>query len=181
MTAKHAISGINTLSEDAAVDVLGELFEHSPWIVRETWRRGPFESVEALHAAMCATLEDAEEARQLDLIRAHPDLVGKAARSGTLTRESTAEQRAADLEPDDLSVEEVETFQRLNREYRERFGFPLVICARENRKASILAGFASRMGHNRDTERLAAMAEIKRIAWYRLTDLVDNDVNTGDE
>nr|MBA2776776.1 2-oxo-4-hydroxy-4-carboxy-5-ureidoimidazoline decarboxylase [Chloroflexia bacterium] len=111
----------------------------------------------------------------------HPDLVGKAARSGTLTRESTAEQRAADLGPDDLSEEEVETFQRLNREYRERFGFPFVICAREKRKASILAGFASRMGHNRDTERLAAMAEIKRIAWYRLTDLVDNDVNTGDE
>lgn len=181
MITKRTLSEINELSDDDAVDVLGGIFEHSPWIVGETWLRAPFTSVEAFHAALCATLDDAAETKQLDLIRSHPDLVGNAAISGTLTRESTAEQRAAELGPDDLSAEDVETFQRLNREYRERFGFPFVICARENRKASILAGFATRLGNNQDTERLTAIAEIKRIAWYRLTDLVDNVVNTGGE
>lgn len=179
MTAKRTIAEVNALTEDEAVDVLGGLFEHSPWIVREAWRDAPFPSVEALHAANCATLDASPEERQIALIRAHPDLVGRAAMSGALTRESTAEQRTARLGRDDLSPEDVEAFLRRNAAYRQRFGFPFVICAREYRKASILAAFAVRLEHDRHTERVVALTEIKRIAWNRLTDLVDNDPITG--
>lgn len=172
---KHPIAVINAFTDDDAVDLLGGLFEHSPWIVRDTWRRTPFASVEGLHQALCETLKSAPGDRQLALIRAHPDLVGRAAVAGTLTRESMGEQRTAGLGPDDLSAANVEAFTRANAEYQARFGFPFVICARENRKAGILAGFERRLGNDLDTERGTALAEIERIAWYRLADLVEND------
>jgi 2-oxo-4-hydroxy-4-carboxy-5-ureidoimidazoline decarboxylase len=174
MTAKLSMQDINMFSREEAADVLGGLFEHSPWIVRETWARAPFSSVEAFHAALCSTVRTASEEQQLALIRAHPDLVGRAAREGTLTRESTGEQRSAGLGPDDLSPGDIEVFTRYNAAYKERFDFPFVICARENRKLSILAGFENRLGNDPVTERNAAIREIERIAWYRLTDLVDN-------
>lgn len=171
---KLILADLNALTAEEAADTLGGIFEHSPWIVRETWPRAPFTSVEHLHAALVHTLRTASAHRQLALIEAHPDLVGRAARAGTLTRESTGEQRAAGLGPDDLTPDDIERFNRYNTAYRERFGFPFVICARENRKASILAGFERRLGNDRDTERRAALTEIERIAWYRLTDLVDD-------
>lgn len=172
---KRTIAAVNSLGPDEAVELLGGVFEDSPWIVREAWLGAPFGSVEDLHGALCQTVAEAGTDRQLDLIRAHPDLVGRAARAGTLGRESTSEQRSAGLGPDALTDEEVECFTRANAEYRARFGFPFVICARECRKASILAGFDRRLGNDADTERETALAEIARIAWYRLADLIEND------
>ena len=172
---KYTMSDLNALDTKAAVDLIGGIFEHSPWIVRESWPQRPFTSVEALHATLCETIRDAATDRQLDLIRAHPDLVGRAAQAGTLTRESTGEQRAAGLGPDDLTPDEIETFTRSNAAYKDTFGFPFVICARENRKASILAAFPIRLDHDAATERDTALGEIERIGWYRLIDLVDND------
>jgi 2-oxo-4-hydroxy-4-carboxy-5-ureidoimidazoline decarboxylase len=169
------ISQLNALDDDAAVAVIGGIFELSSWIVRETWPQRPFASVEALHAALCETIRNAGTDRQLDLIRAHPDLVGHAARAGTLTRESTGEQRAAGLGPDDLTRDDIETFSRSNAAYKEKFGFPFIICARENHKASILAAFPVRLAHDIATERETALREVERIGWYRLIDLVDND------
>lgn len=177
---KHALSAINGFTVDQAVDLLGGAFEQSPWIVRDTWGQAPFASVEALHAALGATVQSAPVERQLALIRAHPDLVGQAALAGTLTRESTAEQRAAGLGPEDLSAEDVERFTRYNAVYQGKFGFPFIICARENRRTSILAGFERRLGNDAETERQAALAEIERIAWHRLTDLVRNDPQPDD-
>ena len=168
-----SLADVNRMMAGEATSLLGGIFEHSPWIVEATWAQAPFDSVEALHAALVHTVAGAGEARQLSLIRAHPDLVGRAARAGTLTRESTGEQRAAGLGPDDLNAEDVERFSRYNAEYQERFGFPFVICARENRKATILAGFEARLANDQATERDAALREIGRIAWYRLVDLVE--------
>jgi len=181
MIDKRTISEINQFDADEAVDLLGALFEHSPWIVRDAWRHAPFGSVTALHAALCSTVRSAPKEDQIALIRAHPDLVGRAARAGTLTRESTAEQRAAGLGPDDLAPDDIEAFTRFNAAYQERFGFPFVICARENRKASILAGFRARLGNDPSTERNTAIREIERIAWYRLTDLVEDDTPNAGE
>ncbi len=172
---KRTISAVNALDENQAVDLLNGIFEHSPWIVRETWQNAPFATVVELHAALCETLRSAPAERQLALIGVHPDLVGRAAIAGTLTRESTNEQRAAGLGPDDLSTDDVEAFTRFNAGYHARFGFPFVICARENRKASILAGFARRIHNDPESERRTAIGEIERIAWYRLTDLVEDD------
>lgn len=168
------LSEVNLLSPVEAEELLGGVFEHSPWIVTETWHKVPFTTLDTLHAALVATVEHATGEQQLTLIRAHPDLVGRAAQAGTLTRESTAEQQAAGLAADDLTADEVTAFQQFNREYTERFGFPFVICARENKKASILAGFAARLPNDPETERQAALREISRIAWYRLADLIEN-------
>jgi 2-oxo-4-hydroxy-4-carboxy-5-ureidoimidazoline decarboxylase len=170
-----SLSTLNTLNSEDAVALLGGVFEHSPWIVAETWPQAPFGSVEGLHQALVATMLGATPDQQLNLIRAHPDLVGAAARSGSLTKESTAEQRAAGLGVDDLTPDEVVAFTELNATYQARFGFPFVICARENRKASILAGFAARLPNDAETEREMALREIARIAWYRIQDLVADD------
>jgi OHCU decarboxylase len=111
--------------------------------------------------------------QQVALIQAHPDLVGQAALAGTLTPESTSEQASVGL--DRLSPEEIATFTRLNQTYHGRFGFPFVICVRENKKESILAGFATRLHNSRQREIETALGEIAKIGWFRLRDLVHAD------
>jgi OHCU decarboxylase len=123
---------------------------------------------------MVAVVSGATEEQQLALIRAHPDLVGAAALAGTLTRESSGEQSAAGLDPGSLTLEEVAEFGTRNAAYTDRFGFPFVICARENRKESILAGLRTRIDHSAGQERRTALDEIAKIAWYRLADLIAN-------
>ena len=166
---------LNRLEPTQAVVLLGHLFEHSPWVVAETWEQRPFASIDALHRALCATMRTAPAERKLALIRAHPDLAGRAARAGSLTPSSEREQRAAGLGPDDLSAEEIAAFTAANAAYTERFGFPFVICARENRKTRILAGLAERLHHDRETEIATALGQIELIAWYRLLDVMGDD------
>jgi len=161
---------LNTSDRAGFVAVCGPLFEGSPWIAERTWERRPFPSREELLRALIATVEGATEAEKVGLIAAHPDLVGRFAREGRLTAESTAEQRAAGL--DSLNAEEVVLFERYNQTYRERFGFPFVICARENRKETILSAFPVRLEHSRAEEIASALAEIAKIARLRLLDAV---------
>jgi OHCU decarboxylase len=164
------LAQINELSREEFVRVLGPVFEHSPWIAEAAWPRRPFPDLDSLHRALCESVEQASEARQLELIRAHPDLVDRAARVGALTAASAREQAAAGL--DHLTSEEVALFQRNNQTYRDRFGFPFIICARLNKKQAILAGFDSRLNNSRDEEIQIALAEIAQIARLRLEDLV---------
>lgn len=151
---------------DEFVRVVGPVFERSPWIAERASACRPFASPESLHATMCDVVSRATADEQLGLIRAHPDLVGRA----VLTAESRGEQAAAGLLG--LSREEAAVFERCNREYRERFGFPFVICARLNKKEAILASFPVRLQHSAQQERAAALAEIYKIAWLRLIDLL---------
>ena len=166
------MSDVDTLDRDRFVELFGGLFEGSPWIAAEARPSRPWGSREALHRALVAAVEKAGAERQIALILAHPDLVGRAALVGALTRDSTSEQRAAGLDPDALTPAEIARFQEANAAYRNRFGFPFVICARENRKESILAGLAARLDNDRETEIATALREIHRIAWHRLADLV---------
>lgn len=166
------IAEINVLDRDAFVDRLGFLYEGSPWVVAEAWHARPFADQAELERSLTAAVTRAPEQRQIALIEAHPDLVGRAALAGTLTPESTKEQAAAGLDPHRLSPEDIATFDELNTAYRERFGFPFVICARDNKKESILAGFAARIDHSRKREIAAALAEIAKIAHYRLLDVL---------
>lgn len=166
------IAAINALDRDGFVALLGGLFEGSPWVGVDAWAARPFADRDALERALVEAIERASRERQMALIRAHPDLVGRAALAGTLGRESTAEQAAAGLDRDRLSPAEVARFAELNAAYRERFGFPFVICARENKKDAILAGFAARLGHTREEEIGVALREIGRIGHFRLLDLV---------
>lgn len=155
------------MSADEFVEVFGSVFEHSPWVAEHTVVERPIHSVEELHAMMCETVRCAKAGEQLALIRAHPDLVGRAA----LTPESQAEQAAAGLM--ELAPEERERFAVYNAEYQERFGFPFVICARRNKKEAILEAFPRRLRNTPDQERNTALLEIYKIAELRLQDLVE--------
>ena len=164
---------LNAMGRDDFVGVCGGLFEGSPWVAERAFDRRPFASVADLHDKLCAVVAEASEDEQLALARAHPDLVGRLAREGRLTSESTIEQRAAGLS--DLSPVEVDLFERNNAAYRDKFGFPFVICARENRKEAILAAFPIRLANDRDAEVRAALAEVGKIARLRLIDAVWED------
>jgi 2-oxo-4-hydroxy-4-carboxy-5-ureidoimidazoline decarboxylase len=164
------VAGLNELSREGFLRVVGPVFELSPWIAELTWAKRPFESVAALHRALCETVLASDEPRKLALIRAHPDLAGRAARAGKLTAASTQEQASRGL--DKLSTEEAALFDKYNREYRERFGFPFVICARQNKKEAMLAGFEQRLKNSPQQEIEAALAEIFKIADLRLRDLI---------
>jgi OHCU decarboxylase len=147
----------------------GALFEHSPWVAEAAWEHGPFADREALAQGLEQAMHDAPRDRQLALIRAHPDLAGRAAVEGTLTASSQREQAAAGL--DRLTPDEYETFTRTNAAYRERFGFPFVVCAREHTKDSILRTAAERLAHEPEQEIDIALGEIAKIARLRLKDL----------
>jgi 2-oxo-4-hydroxy-4-carboxy-5-ureidoimidazoline decarboxylase len=170
--AVWTMAEVNGWDRETFVGRLGFLFEDSPWIVAAVWPERPFACREELYRGLCAVVARAPADRQLALIRAHPDLVGRAALTGSLTRSSTGEQVAAGLDPGRLTAEEIARFGELNEAYKARFGFPFIICARENTKASILAGFAARFGNSRDDEIATALAEIEKICWYRLVDVI---------
>ena len=158
------------MDRDAFVARFGGVFEASPWIAGAAWEERPFGSVQGLHAAMVRAVERAPHERRLALIRAHPDLAGKAAIAGELTPESTREQAAAGL--DRLTPAQYERITALTAAYRERFGFPFVVCAREHTADSIIAAAAERVESGAETEERTALAEIAKIARLRLEDLV---------
>lgn len=161
-----ALSEINGLSREDLVRVVGPVFEHSPWIAETAAQQRPFPTRAALHAALCAIVQSASEAQQLALIRAHPDLVGRV----VLTAESNREQTSAGLMQ--LTADEVALFDRYNTEYKSRFGFPFIICARKNKKEAILGAFPVRLTNSREAEIRTALDQIFQIAELRLADLI---------
>jgi 2-oxo-4-hydroxy-4-carboxy-5-ureidoimidazoline decarboxylase len=164
------IAEVNGWELDQFVARLGPLFEGSSWVAQRAWSARPFRDLQHLHATLCAVLDASADEEKLALIRAHPDLAGRAALAGSLGAESAAEQAAAGV--DRLTPTEVESFTRLNQAYRSKFGFPFVVCARENRKQAILDGFAARLPNPRPVEVERALAEVARIAWHRLCDVL---------
>lgn len=179
--ARWTIAEINGLDRDEFVARLGFLFEGSPWIAGDAWSARPFAQPVDLLGACRAAIDAAPAERRLGLIRAHPDLVGRAALAGRLGRASTGEQAAAGLDRDRLTPAEIAKFGELNRAYRERFGFPFVVCAREHTKDAILAGFAARLDNDREREIEVALGEIGRIGYHRLEDIVREEAEPGRE
>jgi OHCU decarboxylase len=163
------MEGVNELGREAFVERFGSLFEHSPWVAAKAWRDRPFADTEELYEALRAAMHAAPRDRQLALIRAHPDLAGKAAIEGSLTDSSRREQASAGL--DRLTPDEYESFTRANAAYRERFGFPFVVCVREHTKESIVRVAAERLEHTRDEEVRVALEEIAKIARLRLREM----------
>ncbi|MET0550392.1 MAG: 2-oxo-4-hydroxy-4-carboxy-5-ureidoimidazoline decarboxylase [Xanthomonas sp.] len=159
------MSGVdwNALPEAEFVARLHALFEHSPWVVQRAAARRPFAD---LHAGLLQVLHAASVEEQLALIRAHPELAGKAAIDGRLTAASAAEQAQAGL--DRLSAEEFARFHALNAAYRARFDFPFVVCVRLTDKAGILAAMQARLANAREAEIATALDEIGKIARLRL-------------
>jgi 2-oxo-4-hydroxy-4-carboxy-5-ureidoimidazoline decarboxylase len=164
------LARLNSMNQTGFTTALGFAFELSPWVVERAWDERPFASVEALHEAMMAVLEAATTADKLALIRAHPELASKAAIAKQLTAESNAEQASAGL--DRLTPEEFARFHDLNAAYRDRFGFPFIICVRLNDKASILAAMQARLSNDEATEIAEAITQIGLISKLRLLDAV---------
>src|SRR5437016_5623504 len=122
------LAELNALEGAEFTRIVGPVFEHSPWVAARTASQRPFSSRETLHAALMATVSEATDEEKLALIRAHPDLIG----DSPLTAASQAEQASAGLQ--DATTAEATRFREYNRQYRARFGFPFVICARLNKK-----------------------------------------------
>jgi OHCU decarboxylase len=150
-----------TADREAFVATYGPLFEHSPWVAEDAYEHGPYEDRQALYEGLVAAMYAASEDRQIALVRAHPELAGKVA-----TVDSEREQSSAGL--DRLERDEYETLVSANTAYREKFGFPFVICVRDHDKASILQAAQARLRNDPATELRTALAEIARIAHHRL-------------
>jgi 2-oxo-4-hydroxy-4-carboxy-5-ureidoimidazoline decarboxylase len=156
------IEALNDADEETFVARLGDVYEHSPWVADAAWAERPFTSVENLHEAMRHAVEDASRERQLELLRAHPDLGDQT----ELTDASREEQADAGL--DDLSPGLYETFQRLNDRYRQRFEFPFIMAVKGASPAEIRDAMEARLDNSRAEEFRTALDEVHEIARLRL-------------
>jgi OHCU decarboxylase len=157
---------INALTLPHFVDLLGEIYEHSPWVADRVWHKRPFQSSEELRGLMKLEVEAANREQQLSLLRAHPDL-GTRAKVGEF---SSNEQKRAGL--DQLTTDEYETLLQFNRQYRDRFGFPFIYAVRGSDKRDILTALMIRSESGLEDEFAQALREVHRIAGFRLEDLI---------
>ena len=171
MPQKITIDEVNDLSREEFVTKFGSLYEHSPWVAEGASEERPFGSLDGMHGAFEQALREASHEHQLSLIKAHPDLAGKAAMAGDLTPESTQEQASLGLNR--LSQEEYETFTRLNEAYKEKFGIPMIFAVREHTKETILEDAEKRLQNSREKEVDKALEEINKIAGYRLWETIE--------
>lgn len=162
---------LNDADREGFVAALGSVFESSPWVAEAAFAKRPFRDRAHLLSELCLAMRTAPPERQLELIRAHPDLAGRMARAAELTPESRREQASAGLA--EMPAAEAAELAELNRAYRARFGFPFVICARLNDWRSILEALRLRLDCGRAEERETALHEIEKIAKLRLADTVD--------
>ena len=161
------------MDKPAFTEAYGGIFEHSPWVAEHAWalELGPaHDSAAGLHAAMVRAFRAAPSADRLEVLDAHPDLAGKLAAAKRLTKESTSEQASAGL--DALTDTERATFTQMNEDYITKHDFPFIIAVRDHDKASIMKAFLRRINNTSEAEFLEACAQVERIAYHRLTDML---------
>jgi 2-oxo-4-hydroxy-4-carboxy-5-ureidoimidazoline decarboxylase len=164
------LNELNGCGQAQFVAALGQVFEHSPWVAERAFAARPFASVAALHAAMAAAMQAADAGEQLALIRAHPELAGRAMVRAELTAGSAREQAGAGLTQ--CSPAEFARLAALNARYSSRFGFPFILAVKGWTRAGIVAELARRVERDRATELKACLDEIALIARYRLDALI---------
>ena len=162
------------MSKQEFINTYGGVYEHSPWVAKAVSQEvaDAGTDTETLARLMADVVDNASNEQQLELIRAHPDLAGKAQLAGELTADSTAEQASAGL--DQCNKVEYERFQALNDAYKEKFGFPFVMAVRDSSRGEILDAFSARLQNDYDAEFETALAEIHKIARLRL-DAMEGD------
>ena len=175
---------LNTAALSDALRALDGIYEHSPWIARQALAQRPLRSLEHLKCVMAAVVRNAEPEAQLQLIRAHPELAGKAMVGQQLTAESSQEQSAAGLTH--CTPQEFERLQQLNTAYNTRFGFPFILAVRGPRgtgltRQQIIDTLARRLHNHPDFERAEALRNIHRIAELRLNDRFGAEPVLGNE
>jgi 2-oxo-4-hydroxy-4-carboxy-5-ureidoimidazoline decarboxylase len=161
---------LNRITPSAFATALGAIFEHSPWVAERASTARPFGSIAALHATMLDVVDSAPEEKRLALIRAHPELAGKAAIRGELTADSTMEQSGAGLSQ--CTAEQLARLTALNAAYNAKFGFPFILAVRGYDRAGILHEFERRIQRDRDTEFDEALQQIGKITRFRLDGLL---------
>ncbi|MGJ8725176.1 MAG: 2-oxo-4-hydroxy-4-carboxy-5-ureidoimidazoline decarboxylase [Roseibacillus sp.] len=164
------LSNLNQMTKPEFIDLLGSIYEHSPWVAEAAFAQQPFATRDDLIILMKSIVEAATDEEKLTLICAHPDLGGKLARAGKLTSESTAEQAGLGL--DRLSDEEYQQFADLNASYLAKFDFPFIICAKLSTRPKVLAAFATRVQNSREVELKEALRQIHLIAQLRIEEKV---------
>lgn len=178
------LAQLNAAAPAAAVALLDGVYEHSPWIAQRALVQRPFRSLAHLKHALVQALAASTADEQIGLIRAHPELAGKAMVSKTLTAESTHEQSKAGLT--DCTPEEFAKIQKLNADYNAKFGFPFILAVRGPRgtglaKREIIDTFERRLFNHPDFELGEALRNIHRIAEIRLDDKFAADVTLGND
>ncbi|MGZ0783800.1 2-oxo-4-hydroxy-4-carboxy-5-ureidoimidazoline decarboxylase [Pseudomonas saponiphila] len=168
MTAFHSLKP-SSLSREDFVKAFADIYEHSPWVAEKAYDLGldaSVDQIEGLHQRMSDILLSADHTTQLALINAHPDLAGKAAVQGQLTEASTHEQAGAGIHQ--CTAEEFQRFTELNDAYKAKFKFPFIMAVKGSNRHQILAAFETRIHNAVDTEFKCALAEINKIALFRL-------------
>nr|WP_210318647.1 2-oxo-4-hydroxy-4-carboxy-5-ureidoimidazoline decarboxylase [Alsobacter metallidurans] len=165
-----SIDDVNALTTARFTQVFGGIAEHAPWVAERAAGSRPFATRSAMVDAFQRAIASAGETEQTALLRAHPDLAGRAALAGELTAESTREQAGAGL--DTLTADEFARFTALNDAYRARFGIPFILAVKGATKHHILASFESRIGGALVEERMTALAQVLRIVRFRLEEKV---------
>ena len=178
------INQLNAAKPSAAVTLLDGIYEHSPWIAERALAARPFRSLPHLKHALVQVLAASSTGEKIGLIRAHPELAGKAMVSQTLTAESTNEQGKAGLT--DCTPEEFAQIQQLNADYNTKFGFPFILAVRGPRgtgltRGEIIGTFARRVHHHPSFELDEALRNIHRIAEIRLNDKFAADNALGND
>lgn len=171
--SQKTLSDLNACSRDDFAGALANIFEYSPWIAEQAASARPFTGVNQLFAAMKAAVDRAAPELRLALIKAHPDLANKTQRAAGLTAESNAEQNSVGL--DRLSDAEYEAFERVNNAYRDKFGFPYIVCVRRHTRDFILRDFERRLANDVEAETRKSIEEICRIAALRVDQFVISD------
>ena len=165
-----ALAAVNAMDAPAFVAAFGDVAEHSAWVAELAAAQRPFASKHAMIEAFGDEVREAGPAKKLALLRAHPDLAGRAAIAGDLAAESRREQAGAGL--DTLTAEEFRRFTDLNQAYTERFGFPFILAVRGADKQTILDAFGERIEREPEAEMAMAVSEVVRIIGSRIEDRV---------
>jgi 2-oxo-4-hydroxy-4-carboxy-5-ureidoimidazoline decarboxylase len=170
LDAKYPIQEVNGMDKSTFVSIFGSVYEHSSWVAEAAWQHRPFASLDGLHGTMDSIVREAAQSRQMNLIKAHPELAGRLAAAGQLTLESSSEQAQAGLTS--LSENLTKRMLELNHSYQKKFGFPFIICARLNNVATILQAMEERLTNSSETEFTTALQEVSQIARLRLADII---------
>jgi 2-oxo-4-hydroxy-4-carboxy-5-ureidoimidazoline decarboxylase len=165
---ERPLEQLNQAEKRTFVDVLGSIYENSPWVAARSWSERPFSSVGELQETMERTVEDASREKKLELLRAHPDL----GENTEMTDASKEEQASAGL--DDLSPELYDAFQRLNEEYQSKFGFPFIMSVKDERAEVIKEAMEGRVENSKSDEFRTALNEVHEIAEIRLEELLNS-------
>ena len=165
------IDEINQSAATRFVELLGAIFEHSPWVAELVHPERPFTSRSELHQVMAAAVKRAPEVQRMALLCQHPELAGREADAGTLTDDSKREQSGAGL--DQCTPDELLTIKALNQAYRAKFDFPFIIAVTGLDKFQIIAAMEQRLENSAELEFDTAIGEVEKIARIRIDALID--------